>query len=126
MAYLADEMAPAALGLAMGIYIAGSTLGGMAARLGAAVLADLWNWRVAIAAVGVEGLLGAVFLAFALPRERAFAAGTARSAPARPHARRAFADPGLRLLFAEGFLVMGRSSAHTITSASGWRRRRSR
>jgi YNFM family putative membrane transporter len=107
MAYLADEMAPAALGLAMGLYIAGSTLGGMASRLAASVIADHWSWRVAIAAAGAEGLLGAGFLAYALPRERAFAA-------ARPDLRRLaraltlhFADPGLRLLFAEGFLVMG-------------------
>ena len=33
MAYLADEIAPESLGLAMGLYIAGSTLGGMAGRL---------------------------------------------------------------------------------------------
>ncbi|MFZ0205082.1 MAG: MFS transporter [Roseiarcus sp.] len=107
MAYLADEMAPAALGLAMGLYIAGTTLGGMASRLGAAALADYWNWRAAIAATGFVGLLGAAFLACALPRERAFAAGT----PDMRRLARAlaghFADPGLRLLFAEGFLVMG-------------------
>src|SRR5277367_595129 len=107
MAYLADEMAPAALSLAMGLYIAGSTLGGMASRLGASALADYWSWRAAIAATGFVGLLGAAFLAYALPRERAFAAGT----PDMRRLARAlaghFADPGLRLLFAEGFLVMG-------------------
>ena len=107
MAYLADEMAPSALGLAMGLYIAGSTLGGMASRLAASILADHWSWRVPIAASGVEGLLGAVFLAYALPRERVFAhvtldlRGLARSLAGQ------FGDPGLRLLFAEGFLVMG-------------------
>jgi MFS transporter, YNFM family, putative membrane transport protein len=107
MAYLADQMSASALGLAMGQYIAGSTLGGMASRLAASILADHWGWRVPIAASGVEGLLGAVFLAYALPRERVFAhvtpdlRGLARSLAAQ------FADPGLRLLFAEGFLVMG-------------------
>jgi len=107
MAYLAEEMAPAALGLAMGLYIAGSTVGGMASRLGASVLADHWSWRVAIAAVAVEGLAGAAFLAFALPRERAFAAEAPEFRRLARGLAGHFADPGLRLLFAEGFLVMG-------------------
>ena len=107
MAYLADEIAPAALGLAMGVYIAGTTLGGMASRLVSGVLADHWGWRVAIAAVAVEGLAGAAFLAAALPREDP--PGTAR--PDLRQLLRTLAahlsEPGLRLLFAEGFLVMG-------------------
>jgi YNFM family putative membrane transporter len=69
MAYLAEEIEPAALGLSMGLYISGSTLGGMGGRLAVAVLADHWSWRVAVAAVGAEGLAGAVFLAAALPRD---------------------------------------------------------
>jgi YNFM family putative membrane transporter len=107
MAYLAEEMAPPALGLAMGLYIAGSTLGGMASRLGASVLADHWNWRVALAAVAVEGLIGAAFLAFALPRERTFARRAVDLRRLGATLAGHFADPGLRLLFAEGFLVMG-------------------
>jgi MFS transporter, YNFM family, putative membrane transport protein len=107
MAYLADEMEASALGLAMGLYIAGSTLGGMASRLAASILADHWGWRVPIAAAGVEGLLGAVFLAYALPRERVFAHVTPDLRGLVRSLARQFADPGLRLLFAEGFLVMG-------------------
>lgn len=107
MAYLADEMAPAALGLAMGLYIAGTTVSGMAGRLAAAILADYWNWRVAIAVIGLQGLACALFFALALPRERAFT-------PEPPDLRRLaktlaghLSDPGLRLLFAQGFLAMG-------------------
>lgn len=107
MAYLGDEMEPQALGLAMGLYIAGNTLGGMAGRLTVAAVADLAGWRPAIAAMGAVGLAGAALIAFALPPSRAFA-------PRRPELRSLvaslaghFADAGLRLLFAEGFLLMG-------------------
>jgi len=107
MAYIVDEMAPSALGLAMGLYIAGSTLGGMFGRLVVAVIADHAGWRLAIAAVGLNSLLGALFFVCALPRERVFSprapdiAGLARTF--RGH----FADPGLRLLYAAAFLNMG-------------------
>lgn len=106
MAYLADEIEGPALGLAMGLYIAGSTLGGMAGRLIVSVLVDHFNWRVAVASLGVEGLLGALLFLIALPRER-------RRGESPDMARLIqmlvghFSDPGLRLLFAEGFLVMG-------------------
>ncbi|HLH49963.1 MAG TPA: MFS transporter, partial [Roseiarcus sp.] len=107
MAYLADEMAANAIGLAMGLYIAGNTVGGLAGRLVGAVSADHGSWRGGFALIGAVGLLSVVLFAKALPASRAFT-------PVRPHfstlARSMvshFADPGLRLLFAIGFLVMG-------------------
>src|SRR3984885_8686192 len=45
MAYLAEEMDRSAIGLAMGLYIAGNTIGGMAGRLGGAGLAGAGGWR---------------------------------------------------------------------------------
>jgi YNFM family putative membrane transporter len=107
MAYLADEIAPASLGLAMGLYISGSTLGGMFGRLTVAALADRWSWRVAVASLGVEGLIGAAYFLIALPRERAFVAKTFDARQLFATLIGHFRDPGLRLLFAEAFLVMG-------------------
>ena len=45
MAYLAEEMDRSAIGLAMGLYIAGNTLGGMGGRLAGAAIADAGGWR---------------------------------------------------------------------------------
>ncbi len=106
MAYLADEIAPTSLGFAMGLYISGTTLGGMFGRMTVAAITDYGNWRVAIAAIGVEGALGAVYFLYALPTERAF---TRRPFVARQFTATLFGhfrDPGLRLLFALGFLGM--------------------
>lgn len=107
MAYLADEMDGGAIGLAMGLYVAGSGLGGLAGRLGVAILADRADWRAGVAAVGAVGLASAGLLALALPESRRFT-------PQRPNLPALwtsfvghFADPGLRLLFLAGFLLMG-------------------
>ena len=107
MAYLGDEMDAQAIGLAMGLYIAGSTLGGMAGRLVVAALSDHFGWRIAIAAVGAVGFVGAALIAAALPPSH-------KISPRRPDFGDLaasligqFSDPGLRLLFAEGFLLLG-------------------
>ena len=106
MAYLAEEMDRSAVGVAMGLYIAGNTIGGMGGRLLTAAIAEFAGWRWAVGAIGAFAVVSAVAFAFALPRER-------RSAPRAelvaigPALRMHLADPGLRLLFALGFLVMG-------------------
>ena len=106
MAYLAEEMDRSAVGVAMGLYIAGTTIGGMGGRLLTAAIAEFAGWRWAVGAIGAFAVVSAVAFAFALPRER-------RSAPRAelvaigPALRMHLADPGLRLLFALGFLVMG-------------------
>ncbi len=106
MAYLAEEMDRSAIGLSMGLFIAGNTLGGMGGRLAAASIVEFWGWRWALGAIGLFSLVCAVAFAFALPRER-------RSTPKAelvamgPAIRMHLSDPGLRLLYALGFLLMG-------------------
>ncbi len=107
MAYLSDEMDAEAIGLAMGLYIAGSTLGGMSGRLVVAALSDEFGWRPAIAATGAVGLVGAALIGFGLPASRRFSPRWPDFAGLASPLRRHLSDPGLRLLFAEGFLLMG-------------------
>ena len=106
MAYLAEEMDRSAIGLAMGLYIAGNTLGGMGGRLASAGFADLGGWRAAIAVIGLISLGCAAAFAFALPRERRLPAKSPATA-LLPAIGMHFSDPGLRYLFALGFLLMG-------------------
>jgi MFS transporter, YNFM family, putative membrane transport protein len=107
MAYVAEEIAPPSIGLAMGLYIGGSALGGMAARLAAGLLADLGSWRWATLALGAMGIIAGLIFGRSLPPSRHFSE--------RPWSARALAtgflahlrEPGLRLLVLEGFLIMG-------------------
>ncbi len=106
MAYLAEEMDRSAIGLAMGLYIAGSTLGGMGGRLAAAAIADFEGWRVGVGAVGLFSLACALAFALALPPQRGGAPTAERTSILRAIGMH-FGDPGLRYLFALGFLLMG-------------------
>ncbi|MCF3947907.1 MFS transporter [Acidiphilium sp. AL] len=107
MAYLAEEMHPGSMGLAMGLYVGGSGFGGMAGRLMTGILADAVGWRWATVAIGAIGLASGLIFAARLPPSRHFTrrplvlGGLARTYLAH------LADPALRLLFAEAFLIMG-------------------
>ncbi|SEC34169.1 MFS transporter, YNFM family, putative membrane transport protein [Rhizobiales bacterium GAS191] len=119
MAYVAEEIAPASIGLAMGLYIGGSALGGMAARLAAGILAELGSWRLAMAGLGAMGLVAGLIFWRSLPPSRHFA----RRALSLSEHIGGFAahlrEPGLRLLVAEGFLMMG--SFVTVYNYIGYR-----
>jgi YNFM family putative membrane transporter len=107
MAYLAEELDLQAVGLGTGLYIAGSSLGGMAGRLLAATISDHWGWRPAVATAGALGFVGAALIALYLPPSRSLAPRRPSRADFVAALARPFADPGLRLLYAEGFLAMG-------------------
>jgi MFS transporter, YNFM family, putative membrane transport protein len=104
MAYLVEEMDRSAIGLAMGLYIAGNTVGGLGGRLASAGLADVGGWRGAVGVVGLISLGCAIALGFTLPRERRV---PRRVTSLLPTVAVHFDDPGLRYLFALGFLLMG-------------------
>lgn len=112
MAYLAEEIHPVSLGASMGLYIAGSALGGMTGRLATSLIVDFTTWHVACGIVGAVGLFAGWMFWRNLPESRFF---VARSLPISVEARRAlwtdlrtlFTDPGLPWLFATGFLLLG-------------------
>jgi MFS transporter, YNFM family, putative membrane transport protein len=107
MAYLADEIDSPALGFSMGMYIAGSTLGGMFGRLVVGFISDHSNWRVALAAIGANSLIGALFFVYALPPDRTRETAAGNLASLVRVARAHLSDEGLPWLFAVGYLVMG-------------------
>jgi len=109
MAYLAEEVHPADLGGAMGLYVAGNAFGGMAGRVLTSLLIE-WSgsWRIALATIGCLGIAAAAVFAVLLPKSRHFVAGprpswTSLASGFALH----FRDRGLRRLFLMGFLLMG-------------------
>ncbi|MEF2252446.1 MFS transporter [Ralstonia solanacearum] len=108
MAYLAEEVHPQGLGMAMGLYVGGTAFGGMAGRVLTGMVADHAGWRFAMGFTGALCLLAALAFAWLLPPSRRFV----------PRRGAALADlfdtlaehlrePGLRALFAMAFLLMG-------------------
>jgi MFS transporter, YNFM family, putative membrane transport protein len=107
MVHVTREVAPRWLGGAMGLLIAGNTLGGLCGRLIAGVVADLDGWRAALAVVGAVSLAATVAFRLLLPPSVAPAAPRVRLRDLGTPMRAQLRDPGLRCLFGIAFLLMG-------------------
>ena len=57
VAHLGDEVHPAELGTAIGVYVAGNTLGGISGRLIPGLVEESSSWRAAVALLGVVALV---------------------------------------------------------------------
>ncbi|WP_067697283.1 MFS transporter [Nocardia jejuensis] len=72
MAYLAEEIGAANLGAAMGVYVSGTSIGGLAGRLLPAFTLELGSWRWGEAVVATAAALCTVWFVRALPPSRRF------------------------------------------------------
>ncbi|MFI6104601.1 MFS transporter [Streptomyces sp. NPDC051310] len=106
MAYLAEEVRPKALIAAIGLFVAGNSIGGMSGRIVTGWAAQLWGWRAALAAVGVLALVCAVVFRLLLPRAQHFTAGSLRPRALARTVRTHLSDPLLMRLYAIGALFM--------------------
>lgn len=106
MAYLAEEVRPKALIAAIGLFVAGNSLGGMSGRVLAGWVAQAWGWRAALAAVGLLALVCALVFRLLLPRPRHFKAGSLRPRVLARTARGHLSNPLLCRLYAIGALFM--------------------
>ena len=107
MAYVAEEVDASSIGGAMGVYIAGSAIGGMTGRILASVLADLLNWRIALGVVGGCSLIGALVFWQIAPPSRSFAPRKHDWASFFASVRYLAQDAALPWLYSESFLLMG-------------------
>ncbi|MBW1596687.1 MFS transporter [Streptomyces sp. JJ38] len=106
MAYLSEELPPKALVGAIGLFVAGNSVGGMSGRIVTGWVAEGHGWRGALLAVGVLAAVCAVAFRLLLPRARNFT-----PAPLEPRAlartvRGHLANPLLVRLYTIGLLLM--------------------
>ncbi|MFE0733969.1 MFS transporter [Streptomyces sp. NPDC058855] len=106
MAYLAEEVRPRALIGAIGLFVAGNSIGGMSGRIVTGWAAQLWGWRAGLAAVGLTSLVCLLVFRALLPRARHFTPGTLDPRALAGTVRTHLADPLLRRLYAIGALFM--------------------
>lgn len=107
MTYLSEEIHPASLGAATGLFVGGNGIGGMAGRLVAGLLADVGGWRLAVAGVAAISVVCALVFWRLAPRSRA-------ARPSSPTFRVMLGgiathlrDPGQRRLDLIAALLMG-------------------
>lgn len=72
VAYIGDEWSRAGATRAAGIYSSASSVGGFSGRLIVGIFADLVSWRAGFVALASVALVGALGVAYLLPRERGF------------------------------------------------------
>lgn len=109
MAYIGDEIVADHSARAAGVYVAGTTIGGLLGRVVAGPVADATDWRVGV--LLVAGLCAAAAIAFiALLPARRRDPRDGRPMPLRRFAARvhgALRRPALLALYAHPFLLMG-------------------
>ena len=107
MAYLSEEMDTDAIGLAMGLYIGGTAIGGMSGRLLVGVLTDALSWRFALGIIGALGLVAAAVFWRSLPPSLQFERHPLVIGRLTRLMSEHLADASLPWLYCEGFLLMG-------------------
>jgi YNFM family putative membrane transporter len=105
MAHVSEEVRPSAVGAAMGLFVAGNTVGGLSGRVLSSVVADLGGWRAGLAAVGALALLCVVAFRVLLPPPTAVPTSGPRG-EALAHLGRHLRDPGVRRLCLSSFVLM--------------------
>ncbi|MEU6130574.1 MFS transporter [Saccharopolyspora sp. NPDC047091] len=106
-AYLADETGGRDLGTTMGLYVAGTTVGGMSGRLLGGIAGDYAGWAGGIAAVAVLAGICTVGFVLLLPKERHQRRQELHWKPLLVGVRAAATDPALRPPFLVAALGMG-------------------
>lgn len=107
MTYIGEEIAQKDIGFAMGLYISGTAIGGMGGRLIAGVLLDFISWQTATLIIGILNLIIAIVFYMALPLSKHFKPYPIQFSRFIESFKKNLVDPKLRLLFAEGFILMG-------------------
>ncbi|QEV19818.1 MFS transporter [Streptomyces alboniger] len=106
MAFLAEEVRPKALVGAIGMFVAGNSIGGMSGRIVTGWAAQAWGWRAALAVVGVLAVLCAVAFRALLPAPRHFTPGSLSPKSLARTVRTHLSNPLLCRLYAIGALFM--------------------
>ncbi|MEV6856534.1 MFS transporter [Streptomyces microflavus] len=106
MAYLAEEVRPKALIAAIGLFVAGNSIGGMSGRILTGWVAQAWGWRAALAAVGLLAVACAVAFHFLIPKARNFTPGSLNPKALAKTVAIHLGNPLLVRLYAIGALFM--------------------
>ncbi|MCT1539768.1 MULTISPECIES: MFS transporter [Lysinibacillus] len=107
MAYLGEEMEPGSLGVAMGLYISGNSVGGLSGRVIIGTLTDHYNWHTGMMVLGGISLLVSLLFVWMLPSSKHFSARPLQLKALTKTLLQHLRDPSMLCLYGMGFLLMG-------------------
>ncbi|WP_134682673.1 MFS transporter [Brevibacillus migulae] len=111
MAYLSEEMEPDSLGMAMGLYISGNSLGAVSGRIISGVLTDMFNWHAALGTISFISILACLIFFVNLPNSKNFVPRSPKIGLLFTSLVSHLKDPVLLILFSLGFLLLGSNVA---------------
>ena len=106
MAYLGEEMEPASLGVAMGLYISGNSVGGLSGRVIIGTLTDHYNWHTGMMVLGGISLLVSLLFVWMLPSSKHFSARPLQLKALTKTLLQHLRDPSMLCLYGMGFLII--------------------
>ncbi|AWB82809.1 MFS transporter [Corynebacterium yudongzhengii] len=107
MAWLSEELHQDDLGRAMGLYVAGTTVGGLSGRLLPAGLLEVTDWRPALFALTALTFVGAIVMTILLPKQRRFRPKRISFSSEARAVLSHWRHPHLAALFSIAFVGMG-------------------
>ncbi|MFD6438890.1 MFS transporter [Peribacillus sp. NPDC060186] len=107
MAYISEEFHPKSLGYVMGIYVSGSSIGGLAGRLIVGVLTDHFSWNIAIGSLGALSLIISLAFWWMLPPSQHAVHNKVSLSRIKNSLINNLRNTRLVLLFSMAFLLMG-------------------
>lgn len=107
MAYIGEEIEPRSLGMAMGLYISGNSIGGMSGRIIIGAFTDFFNWRVALGGIGILAAAASIMFWFKLPESKNFKPRQLEIEKLLKSLVNHLKNPRLLCLYGIGFLLMG-------------------
>ncbi|MFC7217340.1 MFS transporter [Streptomyces polyrhachis] len=106
IAFISEEVEARAVIGAIGLFVAGNSIGGMSGRILTGWSAQLWGWRASLLAVALLAVLCAALYRALIPRARHFRAGPVAARELAATVRGHLADGLLCRLYAIGALFM--------------------
>lgn len=107
MTYVGEEFDPKGLGKMMGLYISGTSIGGMSGRLLTGLLTDVFGWRPALAIIGILSIILSYLFWRFLPAPRHSSQRHAGVKAACKEYGAVLHRKRLLLLISLGFILMG-------------------
>lgn len=107
MAYINEEFDPAAVGLVIGIYVSGNSLGGLGGRLLVSALTDFFSWHVALGLLGIGCIALSLWFYFNLPNSKHFTINKMTFTARMASLQEELSHGRMLALYGTGFAVMG-------------------
>lgn len=106
MAYLGEEVEPKSLGVAMGLYISGNSVGGLAGRIIMGTMTDLFSWKVGMIFLGLLSIAISIYFVVALPNSKHFEPRKLQLKALSGSLIAHLKDPSMLILFGIAFTLM--------------------